>query len=198
MWLGNQYIGRAIWKAHVVSLPKLPRAADSVSETSTERRLCVCLGRRGEERGVDCCDFEFEPRHVHGCLSVSVCVVLPRAMTETIRNADIRLPHGGTSGWPTEIAPLAIYSADNVGPADCMITAHQSVTTMQGLMRPDHATDQVGIFQCLNVGWGRGGCVPSYSSPCGIWAGQIGTGTDFSPRTSVSSYKFITPAFRIS
>jgi len=92
MRLGDQYIGRAVRRAHIVSLPKPPRTADSGKETSTERRLCVSGGGGGGD--VDICDLEFEPRHVHSCMSVSVCVVLPRGMTQIIRNADTRLPHG--------------------------------------------------------------------------------------------------------
>jgi len=78
--------------------------------------------------GVDRYDFEFELRHVqYTAVCFGLCA-LPRAMTETIRNADTKLPHA------ERLANMAIYSVDNVGPADYMITAHQSVTTMQGLM----------------------------------------------------------------
>ena len=87
MQLGDQYIGRAVRKAHIESLPKL------LSQKHPWSKGCVCVWGEGRGGGVDRCDFKFEPRHVHGCISVSVCVVLPRAMTETIRNADTRLPH---------------------------------------------------------------------------------------------------------
>ena len=60
-----------------------------------------------------------------------------------------------TSSWIGDV--LARTSDDNVGPAYYMITAYQSVplyvcTAMQVLMWPDHATDQEGNLQCLNVG----------------------------------------------
>jgi hypothetical protein len=183
MRLGGQYIGRAVRKAHIVSLPKLPRTADSGSETSTERRLCVCLGGEGWMStalisnsnlamymavcpflSVLYCPVQWQRTYgtrTPGCHTGNVCLTTRCCTT------------GDILGWHRRAWRLYDHSS-----SACHGNARVNVTG------PCHrSSGYLSVSKCVG-----GGCVPSNSSPCGIWAGQIGTETDFSPRSSVSSY----------